>query len=79
MPLAIPLGFAMYTERFRNALRLPTLHPSRPHPCLIYAVYLHGARISEDQSVQKLQDMYLQRAILSLQDAIGGSSSVDVR
>ena len=73
------LGFIFNAQRFKNALRLPALHPSRPHPSLIYAIYLHGVRLSKDPKLQVLEEVFLQRAILSIQDAISCVNVNDVR
>ncbi|KAI5116156.1 hypothetical protein M0805_008427 [Coniferiporia weirii] len=76
LPHATVLGFALSPERFGNALRLPMLHPARPHPALLHAVFLWGLRLSNVPDLIQHEGLYLQRTILALQDALGGGGSI---
>ncbi|KAI5116880.1 hypothetical protein M0805_009862 [Coniferiporia weirii] len=77
LPHATSLGFALSITRFRRALRLPTLHPSRPHPALLHTIFLWALRLSRTPELMQHESLYLQRAILALQDALGGSPDLD--
>lgn len=69
----------MNIDRFLSGTRLPPQHPDRPHACLVYAVYLHGARLSNEATISQMEESFLERAILSLQDAISEISPNTVR
>lgn len=74
----IELGFIFDTQRFKDSLKLPVHHPARPHPSLVYAIYLHGVRLSKDPKLQHLEEVFLQMCILSIQDAISSMNIQDV-
>jgi hypothetical protein len=78
VPHATAVGFAMPMDRFRTSLGLPMLHPSRPHPALVHAVILWSLRLSQDPNLMQHEYLFFQRAILALQNAIGGGAELDV-
>ena len=72
------LGLIVDAQHFKNTLHLPTTHPSRPHQSLVYAIYLHGIRLSKDPKLEHLEEVFLQRSILAIQDAISSVNVNDV-
>ncbi|KAH8108630.1 hypothetical protein DFH11DRAFT_1820528 [Phellopilus nigrolimitatus] len=78
LPHASSLGFVLSATRFRAGLSLPALHPGRPHPALLHAVYLWSLRLTNSPDLMQHENLYLQRAILALQDALGsGGGNLD--
>ncbi|EJD02546.1 uncharacterized protein FOMMEDRAFT_157780 [Fomitiporia mediterranea MF3/22] len=71
MPHAPALGFALCPVRFLSNLRLPTNHPDKPHPALLHAVFLWALHLSKCNDFMQYENLYLQRSILALQDALG--------
>lgn len=78
MPHARQLNFALSIPRFIASLALPTLHPARPHPALLHTIYLWALHLSRTDDLMQHEGLYLQRAILALQDALGGGSASSV-
>lgn len=72
------LGFALSSERFREEVSLPEAHPERPHPALLYAVILWSLHLSNCDDFTQHENLYLQRSILALQDALGRDSDSEV-
>ncbi|KAH8112455.1 hypothetical protein DFH11DRAFT_1785696 [Phellopilus nigrolimitatus] len=78
LPHASSLGFVLSATRFRAGLSLPVLHPGRPHPALFHVVYLWALRLSNSPDLMQHENLYLQRAILALQDALSsGGGNLD--
>ncbi|KAH8107326.1 hypothetical protein DFH11DRAFT_1863409 [Phellopilus nigrolimitatus] len=78
LPHASSLGFVLSATRFRAGLSLPALHPGRPHPALLHVVYLWSLRLTNSPDLMQHENLYLQRAILALQDALSsGGGNLD--
>lgn len=71
LPHALALGFVLSPSRFRNCVGLPVDNPERPHTALINTVYLWALRISFYNQTKQHENIYLQRAILALNDPFG--------
>ncbi|KAJ6513516.1 hypothetical protein DFH09DRAFT_1197206 [Mycena vulgaris] len=62
----VELGFFLDPERFRAAVMLPQIPLSdilRPARSLLYAAYLWGARISQEDALVKLEPVFLRHAL----------------
>ncbi|KLO16068.1 hypothetical protein SCHPADRAFT_870268 [Schizopora paradoxa] len=71
------LGFALNIPRFLASLNLPTLHPLRPHAALLHVIYLWSVHLSSNSELVQHEHVFLQRAVLALQDAIGSGTAND--
>ncbi|KAL5532518.1 hypothetical protein ACEPAF_4292 [Sanghuangporus sanghuang] len=70
MPRAVSLGFALSPAHFLSDLHVPTPHVNRPHPALIHSVILWALHLSNSHEFMQHENLYLQRSILALQDAL---------
>ena len=75
MPYATDFGFFLNMPRFRASMlqTLPPGHPSRPAPCLIFAIYLWSIRISPDKESKSMEDAYMRRATQEAATALSSS------
>ena len=78
VPHAESLGFALSPEQLRSDLSLPRQHPDRPHPALLHTVFLWSLRVSGSQDLARHGNLYVQRSILALQDALRQDPSLEV-
>ncbi|EJD07551.1 uncharacterized protein FOMMEDRAFT_115859 [Fomitiporia mediterranea MF3/22] len=72
LPNSHQLGFSLNVKRFLKSLAEPSTHPSYPHPGLMNAIYLWALRLSLEPTLQSHENVYLKRAIGSLQNIVGG-------
>lgn len=71
LPHAGQLGFSLHVPRFLSSLNLPPSHPGRPHPALLYSIYVWALRLSHCPDSVQLEPRFLARAISALTDALG--------
>lgn len=78
MPRAEPIGLALSPTHLVSDLHLPASHQNRPHPALIQSVLLWSIHLTNSQEFMQHENLYLQRAILALQDALAQEPGLEV-
>ncbi|TDL30159.1 hypothetical protein BD410DRAFT_834340 [Rickenella mellea] len=67
------LGFALNVDRFLSLIRLPKSNPSYPHPAVLNSIYIWAFKILKIENVRDLEPVYLEKARLSLTEALSNN------
>ena len=74
MPHLPALGLDLHLPTFMQSVMYPPNHSSRPHPCLLNALYLHACSIAPpQQQLRQHENRFLQRTRDAIQHSLNRS------